>query len=115
MGSFLVALTYMVIEDHKKDESGKDRDPQTLCFYWSICFCACYYLGYFITGGSLNPAICLGIKITMALDQNDILAFDYFYVYLIFPFLGILLALIFYKYVHLRSKDSVQLEHEQED
>lgn len=27
LGAFLVSLSYMVIEDHKRDENGIERDP----------------------------------------------------------------------------------------
>jgi len=96
----------MLIEDHKKNDLGIERDPQVLSFFWSIAFCACFYLGLPLTGGSLNPAICLGIKLTMLFDVYNLYGFDYFYVYLICPFVGVLLALIFYRFVHLKTKDS---------
>jgi len=60
-------------------------------------------LTYEITGGALNPAIAFSINLTMAFNgiNNGML---YLWVYLLFPMVGALLAVLFYKYIYLKTK-----------
>lgn len=96
-----------IIMNEKIDDSlsirSVSRDPAMLSLFWSIAFCSCLVLTYEITGGALNPAIAFSINLTMAFNSES-KAMLYVWIYLVFPILGSLLAVIFYKFVYLKTK-----------
>ena len=85
-----------------------------MSLFWAIAFVCCLTMTSEITGGSLNPAIGFAINLTMLVDKKAG-AMQWVWVYLIFPFIGALLSVLFYHFVYQRTKindDEVDEEYE---
>ena len=87
-----------------------------MSMFWSIGFCCVLNMTSQITGGSLNPAIGFAINLTMAFDKKYH-AMQWVWIYLIFPFIGAIVAVLFYHLVYLRTKlmEEVDEEYEAEE
>lgn len=59
-------------------------------------------IAYPISGGVLNPAIGFGICLVNVIEKGTPAAIQFIWVYVIFPFIGALLAIIFYEKVYKR-------------
>lgn len=84
-----------------------------MSLFWSATFCCCLSMTTLITGGSLNPAIGLAINLTMLFDSYPG-AMNWVWIYLIFPFVGALLSIIFYQFIYLKTKINTDDDYESE-
>lgn len=90
-----MCLIFIILNENHEDI----RDPALMSLFWAIGFVCCLTMTSEITGGSLNPAIGLAINLTM-LANKKAGAMQWVWVYLIFPFIGALLAVLFYHLVY---------------
>ena len=61
----------------------------------------------------MNPAIGFAINLTMAFDKKP-KPMQWVWVYLIFPFIGAILSVLFYHLVYLRTKMMEEVDEEYE-
>ena len=85
-----------------------------MSLFWAIGFVCCLTMTAEITGGALNPAVGFAINITMLADKKAG-AMEWVWIYLIFPFIGALLAVLFYHFVYLRTKINDDIDEEYEE
>ena len=91
-----MCMVFIILNENERDESKSfSREPALMSLFWAATFSCCLSMTSYITGGSLNPAIGLAINLTMLFDKIPH-AMKWVWIYLIFPFLGALLSIIFY-------------------
>ena len=108
-GSFIYIFTFL-IQTEKQTQFSNDRA------IWSLIISAAY--GTVIAfnsdkiGTSMNPAYSLGVQMTMLMDYGG-KYLKYLWIYLIFPFLGSILALLFYEFVYKKTQEAVEQEYQE--
>ena len=61
-------------------------------------------------GACLNPAIAVGISI-FSMFKNAGATFSWFWIYWFLPFAGSFLALLFYRFVYVKTQNMVASSH----
>ena len=88
-------MVFVILNDVSDESKTFQREPALMSLFWSAAFCCCLSMTSLITGGSLNPAIGFAINLTMLCNKQPG-AMNWVWIYLIFPFVGAVLAIIFY-------------------
>ena len=77
--------------------SGFSKDPALWSLIFSVAYGGALEFARPTSGGCLNPAIALAVKLTMVFDENKkTTEFKWIWIYLIFPVLGGFLATLFH-------------------
>ncbi|CAI2374935.1 unnamed protein product [Moneuplotes crassus] len=106
-GSFLYIFVFLI----QTEKSTKCSQDLAL---WSLVIAAA--LGSVITyngfvTGSMNPAYCFGVAMTMIMNGrgNHI---KFIWIFLIFPFVGGILSLLFYEFVYKKTQVMVEEDYQ---
>ena len=91
--TFMLALVVLTVATTKKHANNP---------YYGVCIggtvmCAAFAVGG-ISGGAFNPAVGLSLSIVGLFGKAS--AFQWFWIYLIFPFLGAICAVMAFKFLH---------------
>lgn len=108
-----MCMVFIILNENGDEGKVYSREPALMSLFWSATFCCCLSMTSLITGGSLNPAIGLAINLTMLFDSYEG-AMNWVWIYLIFPFVGALLSIIFYQFIYLKTKINTYEGEEQE-
>lgn len=110
IGSFIFVMFYKIMGD---DRLFFSKEPAINCF-----ILACSYIASrsIVNGGNiasfgacLNPAFAIGISLVSAIEDPGT-TFKWFWIYWFMPILGSLLAIVFYRFVYLKTQ--LMLNHE---
>ena len=101
IGSLLYIFTFLL-------QTGRETRFSNDHAIWTLIVAACYgsVLYYNIEKvfeGSMNPAYAFGVHMTMLMDHGDSML-KYLWVFIIFPFVGGILALLFYEFVYKKTQ-----------
>ncbi len=84
------------------------------CFFISVAYGSCVLLAKPISGGCINPAVCVGINITNLLDTGDGDSIKWIWLYVLCPLGGSIVAILFYETLYRRilmeTLDSLSIE-----
>ncbi len=107
LGAFFLTFMYLTQTEEKTKIS---NDPAIS----TLIIAACYSASIWMCGppdnrhmACLNPAIAFATEITMLLS-GDANGLEWFFVYLPFPFVGAILALIFHEFVYKKMQESIE-------
>ena len=100
LGSFLLGIVFLILneQDHEDDddevtgESHKSKDPIMISLFWSIAYTFCVTLA---NNSLLNPAAGFSILMTMLMNGQGF-NFMSLIIYVLLPFCGVILSLMFY-------------------
>ena len=108
-GSFLYIFTFL-IQTEKETRFSHDSA------IWSLIISAAYgsviTYNYDKVGGSMNPAYGFAVHMTMLMDYGGEYL-KYIWIYLIFPFVGGILALLFHEFVYKKTQVIVEQEYQE--
>ena len=83
---------------------------------WSLIISAAYgtviSYNYGNTGGSMNPAYGLAVQLTQLMDIGGHYL-KHLWIYLIFPFVGGALALLFHEFVYKKTQVIVEQDYQE--
>jgi len=102
--SFLMVLVFVILneeDDESRQSETVKKEASLMSMFWTVAFGCCLAMTVYITSGSLNPAVAFGIEMTMLMNGKSI---GDFWIYLPMPFVGAVLALMFYQLVYLKTK-----------
>ena len=108
LGSFLYIFTFLI-------QTGKETRFSSDPAIWSLIVSASYGSVLYFNGGkiaaSMNPAYAVAVHMTMLMDQGGHWL-KYLWVFAIFPFIGGILALLFYEFVYKKTQELVEEEYQ---
>ena len=118
LGGFLLVFVYLT-----QTEAGYklSQDPAITTMIISGCYIIAMYIGFSLAKpmmvvSSLNPAISLGMIVAVVFKpgrgvKNS--GMDWAWIYLVFPWLGAIIAVVVYELLFKKAQDVVQ-DHEEQ-
>ena len=120
LGGFLLVFVYLT-----QTEAGYklSQDPAITTMIISGCYIIAMYIGFSLAKpmmvvSSLNPAVSLGMIVAVVFKpgrgvKNS--GMDWAWIYLVFPWLGAVIAVVVYELLFKKAQDVVQEHEEQEE
>ena len=116
IATFLFVLLFIIQHDERTRFSS---DSALNCFFISVAYGSCVMLAKPISGGCINPAVCVGINITNFLDGFSGSAIKWIWLYGLLPLAGSIIAILFYEFLYKRilidSLDTLSMEEDYYD
>ena len=119
LGSFLLVFVYLTQTEQGYKLS---QDPAITTMIISGCYVIGMYIGFTLSlpmmvVSSLNPAVSLGMIVAVVFKpgygiQNS--GMSWAWIYLVFPWVGSIIAVIVYEFLFKKAQDVVE-EHEEVD
>lgn len=106
LGTFIFVLFFKIVTDERLHFS---KENAINCFIIASAYVASRTIvngaGFSISsyGACLNPAIAVGITFVSVMDDAGT-TFKWFWLYWLMPFVGSLIAIIFYRFVYLKTQ-----------
>ncbi len=103
LGTFIFVTIFLIIT---RKETNKVYCIAIENFWIYLTIAASLHASRSITsrsGGALNPALALGLDLFFSIKENDYSHLINFYIFLIGPSIGGVLAAFYYMYVHVKA------------
>ena len=109
-GSFLYIFVFLT-QTEKMTRFSNDSG------IWALIVSSCYgsvlYYNSNKVSPSMNPAYALAVHMTMLMDSDTGSNYiKYLWIFMIFPFIGGILALLFYEFVYKRTQEYVEEDYQ---
>lgn len=120
-GTFIFVLLFKIVTDERLHFS---KEATINCFIIASSYVAARSIVNGVSlatitayyGACLNPAVAIGISLNSVLDDAGA-TFTWFWIYWLMPFAGSILAIIFYRFVYMKTQLMImndQKEHMEE-
>ena len=107
-GSFLFIFTFLI----QSETSTRFSNDSGI---WSLIIAASYGSVLYYNNGkvspSINPAYAFGVHMTMLMDYGG-KNLKYLWLFVIFPFVGGIISLIFYEFVYKKTQEIVEEDYQ---
>ena len=115
LGTFVFVIFYKIVTD---DRLYFSKETAINCFIISSSYVASRSIvagsdDISTFGACLNPAFAIGIAL-VSLISDPGATFAWFWIYWFMPFLGSLLAIVFYRFVYLKTQLMIEKDGEKE-
>jgi glycerol uptake facilitator-like aquaporin len=116
-GTFIFVLFFKIVTDERLHYS---KENAINCFIIASAYCASRSIvngtvplavisSY---GACLNPAIAIGITLNSVINYANV-SFKWFWLYWLMPFVGSIIAIVFYRFVYMKTQMMVM--HDQQE
>lgn len=108
-GSFLYIFCFVT---QTEKQTRFSNDPAIWSLIISAAYGSCVSYNLPRHGGSINPAYGFAVQMTMLMDYGGHYL-KYIWIYVVFPFVGGLLALAFYEFVYKKTQEYVEDDYQE--
>lgn len=116
-GTFIFVLFFKIVTDERLHYS---KENAINCFIIAASYCAARsivngsvpFLRISTYGACLNPAVAVGISLNSLINYADT-TFKWFWLYWFMPFVGSIIAIVFYRFVYMKTQMMVM--HDQQE